>query len=74
MHASYGVYFFQPFSTLPRRVDCDLADIAERQSPDGNKHPRGIPTFLTPVKPTKRVPLREVAHQRTASATKYYSY
>ena len=22
-------------------------DMAERQSPDGNKHPRGTPTFLT---------------------------
>ena len=55
--------FFQPFSTLPRRVDYDLADIAERQSPDRNKRPRGTPTFLAPVRPTKRVPLHEVAYQ-----------
>ena len=26
-------------------------DMAERQSPDGNKRPRGTPTFLTPVRP-----------------------
>ena len=32
-------------------------DMAERQSPDGNKRPRGTPT----VRP--KVPLHEVAHQ-----------
>ena len=26
-------------------------DMAERQSPDGNKRPRGTPTLLTPVRP-----------------------
>ena len=26
-------------------------DMAERQSPDGNKRPQGTPTFLTPVRP-----------------------
>ena len=35
--------------------------MAERQSPDGTKRPRGTPTFLTPVR--QKVPLHEVAHQ-----------
>ena len=35
--------------------------MAERQSPDGNKHPRGTPTFLTPVRP--KIASHEVAHQ-----------
>ena len=35
----------------------------ERQSPDGNKHPRGTPTFLTAGKAKDRVPLHEVAHR-----------
>ena len=53
--------FFQPFSTLlvkglatPRLLEV----LAERQSPDGNKRPRGTPTCLTPVRPKS-----EVVHQ-----------
>lgn len=30
-------------------------------TPRRNKRPRGTPTFLTPVRPNKRVPLRELA-------------
>ena len=33
--------------------------MAERQSPDGNKRPRGTPTFLK----DQTVPFHEVAHQ-----------
>ena len=32
-------------------------------SPDGRKRPRGTPTFLTPVRPLKRNPIRESAAQ-----------
>ena len=37
------------------------------QSPKRNKRPRGTPTFLTPVRANKRVPLREIDAQGTVS-------
>ena len=67
MHASYSVidpapptigsvHFFRPFSTMfvkglatPRLLE--IWRRGERQSPDGNKRPRGTPNFLTPVRP-----------------------
>ena len=58
--------FFQPFSTLPRRVDYDLADMAKRQSP-------GTPTFLTPVGPTKEFLFMKYLTKGNSSATKDYS-
>ena len=64
MHASYSVidlapptigyvHFFQPFSTLLVKglATPGLLEMAEMQSPDGNKHPRGTPPILTPVRP-----------------------
>ena len=45
--------FFQPFSTLLVKglAMPGLLEMSERQSPDGNKHPRGTPTILTLVRP-----------------------
>ena len=44
-------------------------DMAERQSPDGNKRPRGTPTFLTPVRPNS-VSSWSSSPRETASITK----
>ena len=62
--AHHSVHFFQPFNLVGKGSDHaqTTRDMAERQSPDRNKRPRGTPTFLTPAK-GQRVPLHEVAHQ-----------
>ena len=55
--------FFHPFQPCRIMLLTTISLIWRRQSPDRNKHPRDTPTFLMPVRRTKRVPLHEVAHQ-----------